>query len=76
MKVKVYYNEEKDRYLYTILKNGEIEVARRPEYGKYWNMKNYSRAGNFVRYNKANGEMLKAAGYIPIDVTIDVVEEE
>jgi len=76
MKVKVYYNEEQDRYLYTILKNGEIEVARRPEYGRYWNIENYSDAVNFGRYNKTNGEMLEAAGYIPIDVTIDVVEEE
>ena len=76
MEVKVYYNEREERYLFKILKDNELEVVRRPEYGKYWNMKNYSRAGNFGRYHKANGEMLKASGYIPIDVTIDVVEEE
>lgn len=76
MEVKVYYNEEQDRYLSTILKNGEIEVVRRPEYGRYWNKKNLSRMGNFRRYNKLWGETLKGLGFLPIDKTIDIVEGE
>lgn len=75
MKVKVYYNKEKDRYLHTILKNGEVEVVRRPEYAKYWDIDALYRMWNFRSYHKLWGETLKALGFLPIDVTIVVVEE-
>ena len=65
--MRVYYNDQHDRYLVTILRTGEIESTKMIADAKTWDIGIKHRLANFKRYHKIHGKKLAEVGYTPIE---------